>query len=122
MGYKNKGEEPCMICFDSISDPMCTNCYIKQTKILFRELNSHSLDNDDILDILKRKYSLLERDEGSLCILCSQKKTSVCRYCYSIFLRKILEEFKFSEEMIHEFGCDEINDIDLHVRVDSFES
>ena len=97
------GSNSCMICGDSISDPVCGKCYIKQTEVLLNDLDLHEVANEIILRKIKNKFST-ETLNDTECILCRKDKVAICRYCFSIYLRDLLRRLNFTEEIIEKFG------------------
>ncbi|NCN99380.1 hypothetical protein COU62_01930 [Candidatus Pacearchaeota archaeon CG10_big_fil_rev_8_21_14_0_10_35_219] len=97
----------CTVCNESISDPVCRCCYIRQIETILNDLNLHELIEEVILNEVKNRFP-----EGTLnnteCILCRKDNVVICRYCFSIILTGILRELCFSEEMIENFGYNEI--------------
>jgi hypothetical protein len=92
----------CTICGDSISDPVCKGCYLKQTEILLNDLSSHRMANKIILKKIKNRLPI-ETPNDTECILCRKDNVAVCRYCFSIILTNILRDSNFTEEMIENF-------------------
>jgi hypothetical protein len=99
----------CVICNDSISDPVCRSCYIKQIRVLLNDMQMHPIAKVIILNKIKNKFPV-ETLNNTECILCRKDNVTICRYCFSILLRDILRELNFSEEMIENFGYNEINE------------
>ena len=102
------GSNSCVVCGDSISDPVCRGCYIKQTEILLttyfiNDLNLPEIANEIILRKIKNKFPT-EILNDTECILCGKDNVSICRYCFSIILTNILRGLNFTEEMIENFG------------------
>lgn len=97
------GANSCIVCGDSISDPVCRGCYIKQIEILLNDIQMHSLAKEIILTKIRNKFSTEDLNDIE-CILCRKDNVSTCRYCFSIILTNILREFNFTEEMIENFG------------------
>lgn len=92
----------CAICGDSITDPICKSCYIKQTLVLLVDLKISPITNDFINKKLK-EISLLETLNDTECILCKKDTASICHYCFSIALIRILREINFPENLIENF-------------------
>ena len=92
----------CTICRDSISDPVCRECYLKQTEILLNDLNLHEIIKEIILRKIKNKFST-ETLNDTECILCRKDDVAICRYCFSIILTNILRELNFTEKLIKNF-------------------
>jgi len=101
------GSNLCMLCEYSISDPVCRGCYIKQTEILLNDTNLPKISNEVILIKMKNKFPI-ETLNDTECILCGKDNVAICRYCFSIILTNILRELNFSEEMIENFGYNQM--------------
>lgn len=97
----------CIVCGDTISDPVCRRCYIKQIEILLNDLNLHEIANEILLRKIKNKFPV-ETLNDIECILCRRDNVDICRYCFSIILKNILIELNFPEEMIENFGYNQI--------------
>lgn len=93
----------CILCGDSISDPLCRGCYINQIKIILNDLNLNEIVNEIILNKIKDIFPS-ESLNDTECIICKKDNVTICRYCFSIILTNILEELNFTEEMIENFG------------------
>lgn len=93
----------CTVCEDSISDPVCRNCYIKQVGILLNDLNLHEIAIEIILNKIKDDFPI-SNINNTRCILCGKEKVTMCRYCFSIILRNILRELNFTENSINNMG------------------
>jgi hypothetical protein len=94
----------CVVYSDSISDPVCNDCYLKQTRLLLNEINFYSIYSKDILKKLENKFPIETMNDTS-CIFCDKGTLFMCHYCFSIIINKILKEFNFSKDLIEEFGC-----------------
>lgn len=101
------GSNSCAVCGDSITDPVCRRCYIKQTEILLNDLNIHEIANEIILRKIKNKFPIETLNETE-CILCRKDYAAICRYCFSIILTNLLRELNFTKEMIENFGYNSI--------------
>ena len=93
----------CIICGDSISDPVCKRCYIKQVEIVLNDLNLPKMASEIILSKIKRRFPS-ESLNSAECILCRKDNVIICRYCFSRIIINILRELNFTEEMIENFG------------------
>lgn len=92
----------CTICGDSITDPICRNCYIKQTGILLNDFKINSMANKIILGNIKNKFPI-ETLSDIECILCKLEDVAVCHYCFSVILIGALRELNFPEKFIENF-------------------
>jgi hypothetical protein len=97
------GSNLCVICYDSISDPVCRSCYIKQLGILLDDLKIRLISAEAVLDKIKRRFPVDTLNDTS-CILCRRENVSMCGYCFTIVFRDTLRELGFGEELIEEFG------------------
>jgi hypothetical protein len=93
----------CVICQYSITDPICRDCYIKETMIMLNDLRIDPMISDLINTKLKSRLPLETLNDAE-CILCKKDTASICRYCFSIVLLKLLRELNFTEEIIENFG------------------
>jgi hypothetical protein len=98
----------CIICQDSISDPVCRSCYLKQVKILLNDFEVHPIAKEIILRKIKRRFPV-EFLNDTQCILCKKENVSMCRHCFSVILIDILRELNFTENLIEEFGFNPMN-------------
>lgn len=92
----------CVICEDSITDPVCVNCYINQTITLLNHLNVNSITRNIIIHKLKATSKLDTLNETE-CILCKKGTVTVCRYCFSWRVTRVLRELRFPENLIVNF-------------------
>jgi hypothetical protein len=92
----------CVICEDSITDPICRSCYIKQTTILLNDLKVHSIAKEIILNKIKDKFPI-ETLNNTECILCKRDTVTICSYCFSLILSSVLRELNFTENLIENF-------------------
>jgi len=99
----------CIICEDSISDPVCRSCYLKQIEILLNDLKLQEVVNEIILNKIKNKFPI-ETLNDTGCILCKRENVAMCRYCFSIMLINILKELNFTEDLIEEFGFNQMHE------------
>lgn len=93
----------CVSCLDSISDPICRECYIKQITIFLNDLNLSESTNNLILKKIKNRFPT-ESLNDTKCISCGKEEITICRYCFSIILKKVLRDLDFSEDVIRDFG------------------
>jgi hypothetical protein len=104
------GSNSCVVCQDSISDPVCKSCYIKQLKVLLNDFKIHPTAREIILRKIKNKFftSPLDDTGETKCILCQRENVTMCRYCFSVILRDTLRELGFTKDSIEEFGFNTI--------------
>jgi hypothetical protein len=95
----------CVVCEDSISDPVCRSCYLKQIGVLLNDLHLHEITVEIILKKIKSNFPTSNLNDTK-CILCRRENVTLCRYCFSIILKNILRELNFTEDLIKNFGYD----------------
>ncbi len=77
----------------------------KTNRILLNDLEVNSINCDYINKKLKNINSA-ETLNDTECILCRKDVVSICRYCFSIALVRILRELNFTEDLIGNFEYD----------------
>ena len=92
----------CAICEYSITDPVCRKCYIKETRVLLNDLNVNSRVTKFIINKVKDKFPV-ENLNSTKCILCNKENVTLCRYCFSVILTRILSELNFTDDLIENF-------------------
>ena len=97
----------CVICKYPITDPVCRDCYIKETKLLLNDLKVNSKISDFIKNKLKNKFPI-ETLNDTECIICKKENVTICRYCFSVNLIRTLRELNFTEDLIENFEYDQI--------------
>lgn len=109
----------CVICGYSITDPICRGCYIKQTKVLLQDQKINSITINFILNKVKN-MTPLETLNDTDCILCKKDTVTICRYCFSVNLIRILRELNFTEDLIETFEYQENSEFGI-LEDDSYE-
>jgi len=92
----------CVLCGYSITDPVCKGCYIKQTRALLQDLKISYIIKD-FISIKLKKVQIKETLNDSECILCEKDTVSICRYCFSLILIRIMREINAPENLINNF-------------------
>ncbi len=93
----------CAICGYPITDPVCRNCYIKQTEVLLNDKKLHPTANEILLSKIKNKFPM-ETLNDTECILCRRENVTICGYCFSVILMRTFRELNFSERFIKNLG------------------
>jgi hypothetical protein len=57
----------------------------------------------DFINEKLKKGLYLETQNDNNCILCKKDNITICRYCFSVILIRMLRELNFTEEMIENF-------------------
>ncbi len=111
----------CSKCGYTITDPLCPKCYMKQTKAILKDLNINPMINELISAKLKTAISVETMNEIT-CISCKKENVTLCRYCFSILLTRILQELNFPENLMKEFEYNRsFEDISLENEIFSYE-
>lgn len=92
----------CAMCRHPITDPVCRGCYIKQTRVIMQDLKISYIIKDFVSAKIKKSYPI-ETINDTSCILCKKDTVSICRYCFSLVLIRILREINFPESLIKNF-------------------
>lgn len=92
----------CAVCGYSITEPVCKGCYTKQTLILLDDFKVNSANSKFINCKLKNMLHLDTLNDTE-CILCKKDNVSICGYCFSRIIMRILREMNFSEDIIGNF-------------------
>ncbi|PIN88682.1 hypothetical protein COU61_03935 [Candidatus Pacearchaeota archaeon CG10_big_fil_rev_8_21_14_0_10_35_13] len=97
-------QNSCVVCGHSIADPICSRCYTNQTMILLHDLRIDPMIKEYINNKLKNHFST-ETINDAECISCRSDVTTVCHYCFSAVLLRILLELNFPEDLVNIMGC-----------------
>ena len=84
-------ESHCTICLESITDPVCTYCYIKQVRMWFNDLKIDPIFKKFAINKIKNKL-LFEGVSEIDCILCGSENVDVCFYCFGFMTVQVLRE------------------------------
>jgi hypothetical protein len=98
-----KLDNSCVVCNYPITDPICGRCYIKEVKAKLNDFGMHPLAIEVLICKLKKKV-FIETSNQEICILCGKENLTLCRYCFSIILGKVLRELNFPEKLIRDMG------------------
>jgi hypothetical protein len=92
-------EISCISCDGPLTDPVCVDCYSKQLREWLRDLNMNSM----FVEYMLAKIGNLNANiAGSTeCIICKEKKVTLCRNCFSLALLRILNELNFPRDLIN---------------------
>jgi hypothetical protein len=96
-------ESHCAICLESITDPVCIYCYIKQVKTWFRDINVNPLVGKFAVNKIKDKLLVGGISEIN-CILCGSENVDICFYCFGFMTVQILRELNLPDSMIESFS------------------
>ena len=96
-------ENNCIICFESINDPVCVHCYIKQAGIWLEDKEVNPDVKSFILSKIKNLL-IIEQVSEAECIFCKNDSVNVCFFCFSRMTLQILGELNFSEGLMDDFS------------------
>lgn len=92
----------CYECNNVLSDPACVNCYMREINVWLNEQNiSPGRENEFLSEI---EETLLSKNYNQqLCILCKDRSSALCSYCFFLNVHKILKRQRLSPEQIESF-------------------
>ena len=93
----------CVICLESITDPICIHCYIRQVKTWFRDIDINPVIKKYALNKIKQKLSI-EGVSDIGCIICGNENADICFYCFGFITINILKELSLPDEMLESFS------------------
>jgi hypothetical protein len=78
-------QDSCVVCDYPITDPVCMECYIRETIAKLHDLKIPEIMCNFVKSKLRKMVSLGDSND-SFCIGCGRERVSVCRYCFSLIL------------------------------------
>lgn len=97
-------KEMCAVCMEMITNPICTNCYLKQINSWLKSMNIKSLPRSIIINKI-RERSANENLSEENCILCGASEINLCAYCFFSVSARVLREFNFPENIVQVFDA-----------------
>jgi len=94
--------ENCQVCLHPITNPICSDCYLKHIENWLVSQGMHSIERSIVLSKIRK---MLPEDGANphLCVSCLVEHLSLCSYCFFFKAQNILEELNFSEEFLETF-------------------
>jgi hypothetical protein len=96
----------CEECFESITHPVCKNCFIIQIENWLRDNEVSENEKKELIKRIKKEFSkekIKASDEETICTICKKIEVSLCPYCFFLNVGKILEKLKISRRIRKEF-------------------
>lgn len=92
----------CRSCMHIITNPVCSDCYIREVRNWMAAKGVNPLSRRRILKDIKIQ---LERyaDDGPTCILCGKNDSVVCSYCFFLKAVKSLTQHGIREDLVNDF-------------------
>jgi hypothetical protein len=96
-------ESHCEICLESITDPICTRCYLKQVNIWFKDMKINPIIKNFAIEKIKKRlfYETINETE---CIICKNENVNICFYCFGSITVQILRELNIPNELVESFS------------------
>ena len=92
----------CVQCYESITNPVCEACHIKQVETWLRDQDLTRGEKARILaDITKAMPE--EAMNENVCILCGKHTLSTCSYCFFLVSARVLKKAGLSNEALRNF-------------------
>jgi hypothetical protein len=95
-------KELCVECCRDITDPVCTDCYVKQVQTWLDHNNAPSSFKNKFMTALKSKFFHVTDNDGN-CVLCFRGEVSVCYYCFYSSSLRILKRLQVPDGNALEF-------------------
>ena len=93
----------CLVCYESITDPICINCYLKQLKYWFKDQEINPLIKSFVIKKIKERVDILSSSRDN-CILCNNEDVDICYYCFGYITSEILFELNLPDEITESFA------------------
>ena len=88
-----------------ITNPVCTNCYLRQVNLWLKKMNITTIPRNIILSKIKQTTQY-ETTNSETCILCNKEEITLCSYCFFAMSTRVLMELNFPEEIIQVFDAE----------------
>jgi hypothetical protein len=94
----------CIDCYESITNPICVNCFIKQINHWLKD-NRLNPETKKVLiyEIKKELNNINNREAETTCTVCHKNDVSICSYCFFLRVNKILTKLHMSKELKNQF-------------------
>ena len=93
----------CEICNEEIRDPVCLRCYNKELLAWLRE----TIGNKEMIKYITSKINILflRQNYGiEHCILCQKNSIFVCKHCYFLAFKRILQDLNIPNKTVRYFS------------------
>lgn len=92
----------CVLCLHNITNPVCTECYMKHVDFWMDNFGMNGLERNVVLNRI-RKHLYLDTLNPEKCIICGIDPVSLCSYCFFFIVEKVLRELNFNDSCIDDF-------------------
>jgi len=96
-------ESNCSLCLETITDPVCIKCYLRQVKHWFNDLNIDAIFKKFAVEKIKQRLNFETLNETN-CILCRKENVNVCFFCFAFITVEILRELNIPDSLIENFS------------------
>lgn len=84
-----ENQEVCELCLRRITNPVCTNCYLKHVRSWLRDFGLSEKKIERAIEIVRTRLPQ-ETLNKSNCVLCDKEVVSICMYCSFLRTSQIL--------------------------------
>lgn len=95
-------EENCQICLQPITNPICSECYIKHVDNWLVSQGMGPVERNIVISRIRRALPR-ESLNPHLCVSCLDGYLSLCSYCFFFKTLNILRELGFSDRFLESF-------------------
>ena len=93
--------ENCVLCLESITNPICSDCYLEQINSFLNYIGINPDYSCFIIDLIKKRV-YTDSLNSEKCIKCG-KTLTICSYCIFFKARIIFQELNLGEDFIEFF-------------------
>lgn len=107
MKHKMNNQGLCIDCHESISNPICLNCFLKQINHWLIDNKIKPKTKNNLIKEIEKAFfkEIYHNPENEMeCILCEREEVTVCSYCFFFKVIKILERFNIGKKQLNEFS------------------
>jgi hypothetical protein len=104
--YKMKNLELYNDCFESISDPICLDCFLIQINKWLKNKPINIKTKRILITEIRKEFFKENKHTPEYevtCVSCREKKVSTCPYCLFLKVNNLLRKMNFEKELIEEF-------------------
>ena len=106
MKHKMNNLGLCTDCHESISNPICLNCFLKQINHWLTDNRIKSRTKNALIKEIEKEFfkEIYNNPENEIeCALCGREEVSVCSYCFFLKVNRILKKLNIGKKQIDEF-------------------
>lgn len=94
----------CVGCFHTITNPICSVCFIKEVRTWIRDEYISTKSKEKIIEELERiTHNLEEGQSNTSCILCNSRKVDLCAFCLTLKTSRIIKKSMHGKKINNNF-------------------